>query len=98
MRAREVHRNSRLYHIRFSVGQEIRLGAFLLSFYDDIVKTAAQYRAAVSGNLQFESNSITSVNHRLENGIPSVPILEHLIREHTAVPANMLDAAVGMVF
>ena len=40
---------------------------------------------------------IAHVHHSFENIIPSVRFLQRIIGEHTAVPANVLDAAFGSV-
>ncbi len=36
---------------------------------------------------------VADLNHRLENGGPSMIVLEHTVREHAPIPAYMLDAS-----
>ena len=41
---------------------------------------------------------ISDVDHRFEDGVPSVGVFECGVGEHTAIPADVFDAAVGGTF
>ena len=41
---------------------------------------------------------IPDVNHRLENVVPGIGILQCVVGEHAAIPADVLDASISCIF
>ena len=39
-----------------------------------------------------------NINHRFQDGIPSIGVFESGIGEHASVPTNMLDSAILKIF